>query len=114
MRRYVLRSSGQQFDKNKVTNYNKSKDTRVMVWAAISPAGLSNLMITGRDQSAPKQGYTTQSYIQVLEDGLLPILQANSIYQQDGARIHTATLAKTWFGNTVFTSSNTGLRTVQN
>ena len=68
-----------------------------MVWAAISTAGLSNLMIMRRDQSAPKQGYTTQSYLQVLEDGLLPILQANSIYQQDGARIHTSRLAKAWF-----------------
>lgn len=51
-----------------------------MVWAAISTAGSSNLMIMRRDQSAPKQGYTTQSHLQVLEDGSLPILQANSIY----------------------------------
>lgn len=95
MRRYVFRSSGRQFDKNNFTNYNKSKDIRVMVWAAISTAGTSNLMIMRRDQSAPKQGYTTRSYIQVLEDGLLPIFQASSIYQQDGTRIYTARLAKT-------------------
>lgn len=30
MRGGVFRSSGQQFDKNKVTNYNRSKDIRGM------------------------------------------------------------------------------------
>jgi hypothetical protein len=68
MRRYVFRSSSHRFDKNKVTNYNKSKDIRVMVWAAIFTAGLRNLVIMRCDQSAPKQGYTTQSYLQFLED----------------------------------------------
>lgn len=93
----VFRSASQQYDRDKVTTYNKSKDLRVMVWAAISTASLSDLMVIRRDKSAPKQGYTTRSYIKVLEDGLLPILQANSIYQQDGARIHTSKLAIAWF-----------------
>lgn len=97
MRRFVFRSAGQQYDRGKVTNYNKSKEIRVMVWAAISTAGLSDLLVMRRDLSAKNQGFTSQSYIKVLEDGLLPILQANSIYQQDGARIHTSKLAKSWF-----------------
>ena len=68
-----------------------------MVWAAISAAGLSDLMIMRRDKSAKKQGFTTQSYIRVLEDGLLPIFEASDIFQQDGARIHTSRVARAWF-----------------
>jgi hypothetical protein len=60
MRKYVFRSAGQQFDRDKVTNYNKSKDIRVMVWAAISTAGLSDLMMVRRDPSAEKQDFTTR------------------------------------------------------
>jgi hypothetical protein len=64
MRKYVFRSAGQQFDGDKVTNHNKSKDIRVMVWAAISTAGLSDLMMMRRDSSAEQQGSTTRSYLQ--------------------------------------------------
>lgn len=80
MRKYVFRSTGQQFHHNKVTNYNKSKDIRVMVWAAISVDGFSKLHAMRRDNSSKNNGYTIRSYLQVLEDGLLPILNANSIY----------------------------------
>jgi hypothetical protein len=97
MRRYVLRSAGRQYDRDRFTNYNESKDVRFMEWAAISTAGLSDLLIMRRDVSAKNQRFTFQSYIEVLEDGLLPVLQANSIYQQHGARIHISKLAKSWF-----------------
>jgi hypothetical protein len=97
MRKYVFRSAGQQFDGDKVTNHNKSKDIRVMVWAAISTAGLSDLMMMRRDSSAEQQGSTTRSYLQVSRDGLLPIILETDIYQQDGARIHTSKAAKAWF-----------------
>jgi hypothetical protein len=97
MRRCVFRSAGQQYDRDKVTNYIKSKEIRVMVWAAISTASLSNLLVMSRDLSTKNQGFTSQSYIKVLEDGLLPILQANSMYQQDGARVRTSKLANSWF-----------------
>jgi hypothetical protein len=96
MRKYVFRSAGQQFDGDKVTNHNKSKDIRVMVWAAISTAGLSDLMMMRRDSSAEQQGSTTRSYLQVSRDGLLPIILETDIYQQDGARIHTSKAAKAW------------------
>jgi hypothetical protein len=43
MGKYVFRSAGQQFDRDKVTNYNKSKDMRVIVWAAIPTAESSDL-----------------------------------------------------------------------
>jgi hypothetical protein len=94
MPKYVFRSAGQRFDRDKVTNYNKSKVTRVMVWAAVSTAGSSDLMMTRRDPSAKKQGFTTRSYLQVLKDDSLPIILETDIYQQDGARIHTSKAAK--------------------
>jgi hypothetical protein len=97
MRKYVFRFAGQQFDRDRVTNYNKSKDIRVMVWAAISTAGSSDLMMMRRDPSAEQQGFTTRSYLEVLRDGLLPIILETDIYQQDGARIQTSKAAKAWF-----------------
>jgi hypothetical protein len=89
MRKYVFHSTGQQFDRDKVTNYNKSKDIRVMVRAAISTSGLSDLKMMRRDPSAENQDFTTCSYVQVSRDGLIPIMLETDIYQQDSARIHT-------------------------
>jgi hypothetical protein len=97
MRKYVFHSTGQQFDRDKVTNYNKSKDIRVMVRAAISTSGLSDLKMMRRDPSAENQDFTTCSYVQVSRDGLIPIMLETDIYQQDGARIHTSKAAKAWF-----------------
>jgi len=68
-----------------------------MVWAAISKAGSSELLMTRRDLGAKKQGFKSRSYLQVFKDGLLPIILENDINQQDGARIHTSKAAKAWF-----------------
>ena len=41
----------------------------VMVWASFSGAlRRSNLVVIERDKESPKGGYSTWSYIQVLED----------------------------------------------
>jgi hypothetical protein len=90
MRKYVFRSAGQQYNRDKVTAFNKSKDIRVMVWAAVYNSGYSDLCIIRRDPRAPKKGYTANSYIRILRDGLLPILETDSVLQQDGAGIHRA------------------------
>lgn len=89
-RKYVFRSTGQQFDRDKVTSYDKSKDIRVMVRAAILDDGMSDLLVLRRDLEAKRQGYSANSHLQVPRDGLLPIYNRNHIYQQDGAPIHTA------------------------
>jgi len=49
-----------------------------------------------RDPSAAKEGYSAQSYIWALEDGLIPIYEPLDIYQMDNAPIHTSKLVKEW------------------
>jgi len=55
-----------------------------------------------RDPRAPKKGYTANSYIRILRDGLLPILETESVSQQDGAEIHRAKATKKFFKNKCF------------
>jgi hypothetical protein len=82
MRKYVFRSASQQHDRDKVTTYNKRKDIRVMVDGMGSylsgwferPYGYK------AQSSASKHGYTTKSYLKVLQDGLLRKFRANPIY----------------------------------
>jgi transposase len=43
-----------------------------------------------RDPSAARQGYLANSYIDALEEGLLPTYRVGDRFMQDNARIHTA------------------------
>jgi transposase len=66
-----------------------------MVWAAIwlDERGCprrSDLIIMQRDPDAPHGGYSAQSYIQALQQGLLPHWRASQLFMHDNARIHTA------------------------
>jgi hypothetical protein len=66
-----------------------------MVWAAIwlDERGCprrSDLIIMRRDPDALHSGYSAQSYIQALQEGLLPHWRASQLFMQDNARIHTA------------------------
>jgi transposase len=94
---WVWRHTGQQFDKDKVDPYNKSKGVRVMVWGSICDHDRSDLIILQRDISSKRQGYTALSYIAALELGLPLIWQPDRIYQQDNAPIHTANKTKKYF-----------------
>jgi transposase len=49
-----------------------------------------------RDSTAANNGYTTSSYIQALEEGLMPYYKPLDIFVQDNARIHTSYRAKEW------------------
>jgi len=49
-----------------------------------------------RDPSVAKEGYSAQSYIWALEDGLIPIYKPLDIYQMDNAPIHILNLVKKW------------------
>jgi hypothetical protein len=62
-----------------------------MVWAGIWLGGRTGLVIIERDpDSRIGRGYTTNSYLDVLEEGFLPYYQPETIFQQDNARIHTS------------------------
>lgn len=42
-------------------------------------------------------GYTTNSYMDALEEGLLPIYEPGRVFQQDNASIHNAYVTRDWF-----------------
>lgn len=87
----------QKWDKDKVQTFSKSKTTSVMVWAGIAGnLPRTELIIMTRDPTAKKNGYTTKSYIQALEEGLLPVYDGQT-FMQDNASIHTAHAARAWF-----------------
>ena len=58
-----------------------------MVWGAISKQGVSHLIEVKPKTKAP-------DYIKILQEGLIPIYDDGDIFQQDGAKCHTAKLTK--------------------
>lgn len=50
-----------------------------------------------RDLEAPRNGYSSKSYTDALENGLIGFYTPDSIFQQDNARIHTSDHTKLWF-----------------
>lgn len=69
--------------------YSKDHNCRknVMVWGAISKQGVSHLIEVKPKTKAP-------DYIKILQEGLIPIYDDGDIFQQDGAKCHTAKLTK--------------------
>jgi hypothetical protein len=64
-----------------------------MVWAAIwldkhSYPRRSTLVIIERAPNTPRRGYSAQSYMQALTEGLLPHWRRSQLFMQDGAGIH--------------------------
>lgn len=49
-----------------------------------------------RDPDAPRGGYTSQSYIKALRQGLLP---SHRIFMQDNASIHTSRAVRVFLDN---------------
>jgi transposase len=66
-----------------------------MVWGAIwlderGRPRRSPLVIMERDPNAPRGGYSSQSYINTLREGLLPHYRPSQLFMHDNARIHTS------------------------
>ena len=66
-----------------------------MVWASIwlderGRVRRSPLVIMERDPNAARTGYSANSYIEALEEGLLRNYHPGERFMQDNARIHTA------------------------
>ena len=49
-----------------------------------------------RDPDAPRSGYSSQSYIETLQEGLLPHYRRSQLFMQDNARIHTSRATRAW------------------
>ena len=66
---YVFHTPQQKWDKNKIDTYKKNKGHTIMVWASFSGAlGASDLVVMERDKKALRGGYSSRSYIKILED----------------------------------------------
>lgn len=95
---YVFRTPQQKWDIDKIQTVNKSKDIRIMIWAAFSiTGGRSECVIMERDEEAAKNGFTARSYLHVLQEHMPTIYEPGLIFMQDNARIHTAKIIKQYF-----------------
>jgi len=72
------------------------KDLTQIIYACFWYNGHLELIAMERDPSAVKEGYSAQSYIWALEDGLIPIYKPLDIYQMDNAPIYISNLVKKW------------------
>jgi hypothetical protein len=68
----------------------------IMVWGCIWKGGRSPLAIMIRDDESPRKGYSAESYIWALEEGLAPFYRPGTFFLQDNARVHTAAKTKEW------------------
>ena len=94
---YVFRFDFEAFREDLVNLTCHGKDISQMVWGSIWIGGRSKLVIMERDEIAPRQGYSANSYIKSLEEGLMPIYEPGQIFQQDSASIHKAQVVRDWF-----------------
>jgi transposase len=67
-----------------------------MVWGAIWIGGRSDIVIMQPDEDAPRGGYTTRSYLKVLQDQIPRCWQPGHYFMQDNASIHTSSLVLDW------------------
>jgi len=94
---WVFGYAGEQWDPDKIKALPRGKGLRVMVWAAIWGAGISDLYPLERDFESKKHGYSAASYIKILEDNIGAIWGPKALFQQDNAKIHSAKKTKKWF-----------------
>jgi transposase len=84
-----------------ITEKEKGKRISQMVWGAIwitpnGRVGRSPLIIMSRDFASKKCGYSGQSYVDTLEQGLQHQYRPGDIFMQDNAPIHTCNQVKEW------------------
>jgi hypothetical protein len=95
---WVWRLPGERYNPRMVNITNHGKpNISLMIWGAIWLGGRSELVFLERDFDSRGNGYTTWSYLQALEQALLPVYTPGQFYQQDNAKIHVSNMAKRWF-----------------
>ena len=73
-RRWAFGYPDEKWQPDKIETYNKGKGVRVMVWCVIGASiERSELIIISQDENSPRSGYSASSYIEVLEEGLVPV-----------------------------------------
>jgi transposase len=92
---WVFRFLWETWNINMIQTFGTGKRPSQMVWGCIwlderGRPRRSPLVIMERDSDAPRGGYSSQSYIQALTEGLLPYWRPSQQFMQDNARVHTA------------------------
>ena len=84
-----------------VQTYGTNKNMKVMVWGCFWDDRRSNLYIMDRDFESAKHRYSVESYLEVLNAEVEPIMENMEFpgyeFMQDNASIHTAKKVKEWF-----------------
>jgi DDE superfamily endonuclease/Transposase len=97
---WVFRTANQKWDREMIQTYNCHKNMKVMVWGCFWDTGRTGLYIMDRDFESKKHGYSSNSYLEVLDAEIAPAyasLDPGYIFMQDNASIHTAYKVRDWF-----------------
>lgn len=95
-RQWAFRTPQEKWKKDMIQPKRKGKDISIVVWACFCGLNRSELYVLSRDPDAKRNGYSANSYIQVLEDNLLGIYEPGLTFMQDNAPIHAAKKVKKW------------------
>ncbi len=79
-----------------VPGFNK---VRKMFWAAFTWDKRTDLVAMDGDPTSKRGGVTARAYCAVLDEHLPTVLDADSIFMHDNARIHTAKHTKKWLAD---------------
>lgn len=94
---WVWRFYSEAYRRDLVNLKSHVKDISQMVWAEIWIGGRTKLIVMERDSSSPRNGFTANSYLDALEEGLIQHYEAGMFFQQDNAKIHRANISQNWF-----------------
>lgn len=94
---FRLNQPAEKWKKEFIQPYRKGKGIRVMVWAAVWGSRRSELVRLERDFEAQKHGYTSRSYLALLDEMIPTIWEPGLVFMQDNAPIHSSRVVKNWF-----------------
>jgi transposase len=92
---WVFRFADEKWKPRMITERSTSRGPQQIVWACIyidskGRTQRSPLVIMQRDANAARNGYTADSYIEALEEDLLPSYRPGERFIMNNARVHTA------------------------
>ena len=98
-REWAFRFPSEKYEYKMIQEKDKGGKPSQMVWGCFwvdtrGRIGRSELVIMTRDPTSPRGGYSAESYIKTLQEGLMPYYRPGQIFQQDNAPIHTANKTK--------------------